>query len=116
MHPYFREALASEHRQRLLEDARRFTRLEPEITIRTARHEDSGGLELLSKLDEKPLGAGPWLVAEVEGGLAAALDLSDGDIIADPFRPSVHLVSLLRARAAHFAPRPGRFRRLRPAH
>jgi hypothetical protein len=109
MHPYFREALVRDHQQRLLVEA---------VTIRAARPEDHDGLAQLAELDERRLGDGPWLLAEVDGWLAAALDLSDGATVADPFRPSAHLRSLLATRAAQMRTAPRRFfrRSLRPAH
>ena len=41
------------------------------------------------------------LVAEVDGELWAALSLSDGRAVADPFRPSADVVGLLHERALH---------------
>jgi hypothetical protein len=43
--------------------------------------------------------AGPALVAEENGAIVAALCLSTGRAVADPFVPSLHLVDLLRRRA-----------------
>jgi hypothetical protein len=40
------------------------------------------------------------LVAEVDGSLWAALSLDSGAVVADPFRPSMELRSLLALRAA----------------
>jgi hypothetical protein len=45
----------------------------------------------------------PLLLAEVGGELRAALSLTDGSAIADPFFPALHLVSLLRAHASAIA-------------
>jgi hypothetical protein len=74
----------------------------------------------LAALDSTPATpAPPLLVAEVEGELKAALSLSDGSSIADPFFPSAELVALVRshadrAGARDLSPRAPR-RRRRPA-
>jgi hypothetical protein len=39
------------------------------------------------------------LIAELDGRLLAALALSDGRVVADPFHPTADLIDLLRARA-----------------
>jgi hypothetical protein len=46
----------------------------------------------------RPLG-GEVLGAEVEGKLVAAISLADGEVIADPFRPTAATVELLELRA-----------------
>jgi hypothetical protein len=43
--------------------------------------------------------AQPVLLAEVDGQLLAALALSDGSVVADPFHRTADLIELLRARA-----------------
>jgi hypothetical protein len=70
------------------------------VTIRPAYGDDSEPLRRLAILDSAA-GAppGPLLVAEVEGELYAALSLQSGAVIADPFRPTLALVELLRAHA-----------------
>jgi hypothetical protein len=70
------------------------------VLLRTARAEDKADLLRLATLDgARPL-VGPALVAEENGAIAAALCLSTGRTIADPFVPSLHLVQLLRQHAA----------------
>ncbi|MEY2514924.1 MAG: hypothetical protein QOJ89_2282 [bacterium] len=69
----------------------------PSIVIRTATHSDADTLERLAILDEREPLAGPVLLAEVNGVARAALDLSDGSVIADPFFRTAALVSLLHA-------------------
>jgi hypothetical protein len=69
------------------------------LTIRMAYPDDRAALERLATLDAKPLPSEPLLVAEIEGELWAALSLSDGSAVADPFQPSGVLVDLLRARS-----------------
>jgi len=70
------------------------------VTIRYARAGDAAALDRLAALDERALPAGPLLVAEVDGEPTAVFGLGDGEFVADPFRPSADLVSLLRLRAA----------------
>jgi hypothetical protein len=85
------------------------------VVIRFARPDDAAKLESLGRLDadrrtgerlarlaESPTDGGV-LVAEVEGDLIAALVSKDGDVVADPFRPSAGIVELLRTRADQLA-------------
>jgi hypothetical protein len=71
------------------------------VLLRTARADDDADLTRLFALDgARPL-PGPALVAEENGAIVAALCLSTGRAVADPFVPSLHLVELLRQHAAH---------------
>jgi hypothetical protein len=70
------------------------------VTIRRSRASDRAALHRLAQLDSRRLAEGELLVAEVEGDLRAALPLAGGSAIADPFRPTAALVSLLGVRAA----------------
>ena len=71
------------------------------ITIRPAYRDDELPLARLAALDSAERApTEPLLVAEVDGGLRAALSLGDGGVIADPFFPSEHLLELLRAYAS----------------
>jgi hypothetical protein len=70
------------------------------VLLRTARADDDVDLLRLAALDgARPL-AGPALIAEENGVVVAALCLSTGRAVADPFVPSLHLVELLRQQAA----------------
>jgi hypothetical protein len=69
------------------------------VTIRPADLADLAALDRLAGLDSASPPTGPTLVAEVGGELWAALELSSGATIADPFRPSGDLVELLKMRA-----------------
>lgn len=73
--------------------------LDSAITIRPAHAGDERALVRLAALDSAELPAEPLLVAEVQGGLRAALSLADGSAIADPFAPTADVISLLRERA-----------------
>jgi hypothetical protein len=69
------------------------------VTLRLSRPADDRALEELAQLDcARPL-HGPHLVAEVGGTLRAAISLTDGVVIADPFHRTTAMVELLRARA-----------------
>ncbi len=86
------------------------------VLLRSARAGDHADLNRLALLDSaRPL-AGPALVAEENGAIVAALCLSTGRAIADPFVPSLQLVELLRRHAArrHMPAASQRDRRLLP--
>jgi hypothetical protein len=74
------------------------------VTIRPAYADDRPALARLAALDSAAgVPATPALLVEVDGELRAALSLADGTVIADPFFPTQHLVTLLRAHAAAVA-------------
>ena len=72
------------------------------ISIRLAGHEEEAAIERLAQLAERPVPTGRALVAEVDGELWAALPLSTGRLIVDPFRPSSEVQQLLALRASQF--------------
>jgi hypothetical protein len=74
------------------------------VVIRKAAPDDGGRLARLALLDSAPAPSGPMLVAEREGMLVAALPLSGGPSIADPFVPSADIVGLLELRRAQLRP------------
>jgi hypothetical protein len=69
------------------------------VTLRFASAADQTRLERLAALDSSTCPAPPVLLAEVDGQLLAALALSDGAVVADPFSPTLDLIDLLCARA-----------------
>jgi hypothetical protein len=84
----------------------------PTITIRPAYADDAPSLHRLAVLDSAagvPLGT--LLLAECDGELRAALSLSDGSVIADPFHPTADIVALLRVHAAAMEPWGARSRK-----
>ena len=85
------------------------------VTLRFASPADQGPLARLAELDSSTPPAQPVLLAEVDGQLRAALALTDGTVVADPFHPTADLIDLLRARARQLdaTPRIRRSRRLR---
>jgi hypothetical protein len=76
------------------------------VTIRRAGPDDSGALKRLAELEGAPPPQGPTLVAEVEDRILAAKPLDAGRTLADPFRPTAELESLLETRARHLGVRP----------
>jgi hypothetical protein len=86
------------------------------VLLRTARADDDADLIRLAALDSAPPMARPALVAEQGATIVAALCLTTGRAIADPFVPSLHLVELLRRHAAsrHASTVVPRRRRLLP--
>lgn len=73
------------------------------VTLRFAFPDDASALAHLADLDSASVPPAPLLVAEVAGELRAALSLAGGEVIANPFRRSAHLIELLRARADQLA-------------
>ena len=86
------------------------------IVLRHAGGTDGAALQQLAQLDSKHLPSGPFLVAERDGAIIAAVG-RDGDAIADPFQPTADAVALLRrwARQQALSSRRRGARRLRPA-
>jgi hypothetical protein len=69
------------------------------VTVRLAGPADRSAVERLAVLDSASVPAGDVLLAEVDHEVQAALPVNGGEAIADPFRPTVGLVALLRERA-----------------
>jgi hypothetical protein len=66
------------------------------VTLRIAHPADRPALTRLAQLDSRALPPGPHLVAEREGRIDAALSLSSGLLVADPFRRTAELCRLLQ--------------------
>ena len=64
------------------------------VTLRLATPADRDALVRLAALDSSAPPAGKTLVAVQEGDLVAAVTI-DGRAIADPFRPTADVVSML---------------------
>jgi hypothetical protein len=69
------------------------------FVIRHATDADDVALARLASLDSQPRLTGSILIGELNGEPVAALSLADGRAIADPFRPTAHLVASMRVRA-----------------
>ena len=66
--------------------------------IRQATVDDERALLRLAELDGRRPLSRPVLIGEIGGIPAAAVSLADGQIAADPFQPTAHLVPLLGIR------------------
>jgi hypothetical protein len=118
MHPDIMRLMADERLATLRHDARRPAprpaRRTPavdlsEIDLRLCKASDDSELERLAALSEQPLPPGRLVVALVDGRIGAALPLTGGPLLADPFMRTAHLVHLLELRAAQLRrPEPRR--------
>lgn len=70
--------------------------------IRLAGDADEAALERLAQLDSAAPLEHPVIVGEIDGRVAAALDLDSERAIADPFLRTSHLLAHLRVRAAAY--------------
>ncbi len=113
MHPAFREAMLRDN-QRDLERKLRYAYLREEqqpaaappaepVMLRLSRVQDDDVLARLAELEGRPASKGQHVVAEVGGEVVAALPLGPGSALADPFRPTAHLMPLLELRAKQLA-------------
>jgi hypothetical protein len=73
---------------------------EGSITIRLAHADDTPPLRRLAERDSASVPAGELLVGIVDGQMRAAVSISGGSSISDPFHPTLELVGLLSERAA----------------
>jgi hypothetical protein len=71
-----------------------------QIAIRRATESDRPTLHRLAALDSSRTPSGEVLIAEVDGEPQAAIEIAGGAVVADPFRPTAHVVELLGLRAA----------------
>jgi hypothetical protein len=69
------------------------------VAIRRAGAADRAVLARLAALDSARRIVGDALIAQVDDAPRAAIELASGRIVADPFRPTVHLVEQLQQRA-----------------
>jgi hypothetical protein len=66
--------------------------------IRRARAADATALMRLAALDSQPVPYGDLLIGEIDGVPAAAISLTDTRAIADPFKRTAALVTILHMR------------------
>src|SRR5688572_21771066 len=81
------------------------------VCIRLAGEGDAAALKRLGELEGRAPPAGDALVAAIDGRVLAAIGVSDGETLADPFRPTGGLVNQLSDARAHMlglAPRRSR--------
>lgn len=84
----------------------------PPLTVRWASPADAEALEILAELDEAAVPQAPRLLGFVGDELWAAVSLSTGAAISDPFRPSADVARLVSERGRQLtvaARRSGRF-------
>jgi hypothetical protein len=113
------DAAASTHARDLLESAVRSrrgskrayerapweaTRLWQALTVRLATSADRPAIARLAELEQAPAPEGAVLLGVVMQQPIAALSLSDGRVLADPYHPSKDVVELMRLRARQLAP------------
>jgi hypothetical protein len=83
------------------------------ITIRAAGPRDAQALRRLAGRDSSTIPDGDLLIALVDGEARAAVSLTTGATIADPFHRTAELVGMLRLRSSGLQPRlRGETRRL----
>jgi hypothetical protein len=122
MHPQFRIDLLHERSHQLEHDVRRTHLLaersrpvpptgEP-VALRLCSVHDDAALERLAVLEGRAVPSGRLVLAEVNGTIVAALPLDGGAVLADPFRPTAHLLPLLRLRASQLEQATGTRSRL----
>jgi hypothetical protein len=75
----------------------------PAISIRPARSDDSSALRQLAALDDRAMPSGPFLVAELDREVVAAISVPTRTTIADPFRRTADATTLLELRARQLA-------------
>ena len=71
----------------------------PALTLRYAVPADAEALDRIAQLDSRHAPRGVVLVAEVGGELWAAISVDDRQVVADPFRPTRAVITLLQERA-----------------
>jgi hypothetical protein len=110
-----RRAADSHRLARLASQPRPTLAAERSVTLRFGSPVDEKALARLAELDSSRPPPQAVLLAEVDGQLLAALALSDGSVVADPFHRTGDLIDLLRARAHQLdgSRRPRRSVRLR---
>ena len=72
------------------------------FTIREAQADDRAAIRRLADLDGGRMPSKRMLVGELDGEVVAAVPIAGGAAVADPFRSTSALVSLLGLRAAQF--------------
>jgi hypothetical protein len=89
-----------------------------DVSVRRLDHRpsDRAALEYLADLDSSEPLTGEVLGAELDGALVAAISLTTGDVIADPFIHTGHIRSLLELRAEQLRGQHHRFGRRRGSH
>ena len=116
MHPFYSETIVRTRERELARAVRDIHRRWETTTVRQPVKEsvllrlttigDVDAIERLAALDSAPAPDCRCVVAEIDGTVVAALPLRGGTIMADPFRPTAHLVPLLELRAKQLTAPP----------
>jgi hypothetical protein len=69
------------------------------ISIQLAAPADMFAVRRVAERDTRVVPPGDLLIGAVDGEVRAALSLTTGDTVADPFHPTADVVALLRTRA-----------------
>ena len=113
MHPFISETIVRTrereldratrdvHRRQAIPKVPRSTK--ESVLLRMTTIGDAEAIERLAALECTPEPDCRCVVAEVDGTVVAALPLRGGKVMADPFRPTAHLVPLLELRAKQLA-------------
>jgi hypothetical protein len=123
MHPTLSPLLARSRERELIEQgararlgAAKAERPTGPIAVRLATADDQPALDRLTALDSREPLVAPALIGELDNYAVAAISLNNGDLIADPFVPTIEIAQLLRLRAHQLVGQPRPRRRLwRPA-
>jgi hypothetical protein len=108
MHPFISETMARTRERELARATKDAYRRQDPVVRRSAREPvllrmttvgDAEAIVRLAALECMPVPDSRCVIAEVDGTVVAALPLRGGRVIADPFRPTAHLVPLLELRA-----------------
>jgi hypothetical protein len=78
------------------------------LALRLAHADETGLVRRLADLDDAPMLDGEILLALVDGQPVAALSLTDGRVLANPFVPTAEAVALLTLRAAQLSAKRAR--------
>ncbi|MBV8078808.1 MAG: hypothetical protein JO186_00350 [Actinobacteria bacterium] len=112
-HPAFRQFQLQEETRRLAASGRRTSLLpasrpgpatDAEVVLRLCTVHDDEALARLAGLEGRPLPAGRFVVALVDGTLVAAQPLAGGPPFADPFRRTTDVLHLMELRTRQLAP------------
>ena len=76
----------------------------PTIAIRPAHDDEADVVRRLARLDDSRPLDGDVLLALVDGTAVAALSLTDGRVVANPFVRTAEMVTLLGMRASQLSP------------
>jgi hypothetical protein len=70
------------------------------VLMRRASQADAARIRELARLENSRVPAGPFLVAELADHVVAALSLTSGAVVADPFRLTADVVAMLELRGS----------------